>query len=557
MTDDTGAETPERPPTTAEIRRRSVIPTTGEPLVFPSGKVAQDPRRYNLADARADDDAEAGILPVAADVDSVAPSPEVDSPRLDEVAVSAADARRRSLPRWAWIAGPAAIVAIVVIAVVVANAQVPPATGPSPSPTPTTSSTAVPTPAPQALLFDDGIADDEYPTPAPSRGDRYPAALTMEDWVWDRVDSGWALSLVDASYQEEYETPAGVSVLYLVSPEGVSFELFGLPKSYSESPKIVSWHEDEKTARIVTSWGEAAALVDLTTGVVDPLSFSMRKGSSQSTHFVAASDANLELWVARGDDWSETRAFTWSPSAGWKRVMDQGDYYFDDYTLSVSPDGMQAMFRVHDNNASGYASSRSGKPYRPNVIFFDLSTNQDSFVRINYPSWAEYCYMRDWLDDSPRLGCWDDGESQETFLVEPSGKLVAVDGERSGIGAMWDLKEYTDPASGIVFKSEAGSHEVFEAWVPGPDGAVMVAEAGDQWPRSGVTLTRVVLVKPGLFRVETQQDGTYVIDTLNAQMSTLRDPVDPTYAGLYPGSLVYFGEATDPRAGYNDYGCGC
>src|SRR5690606_6919888 len=50
MTDD-GLGPAARPPDSGgQVRRRSVMPSHGEPMVFPNGKIAQDPTRYNIPD---------------------------------------------------------------------------------------------------------------------------------------------------------------------------------------------------------------------------------------------------------------------------------------------------------------------------------------------------------------------------------------------------------------------------------------------------------------------------------------------------------------------------
>ncbi len=121
-------------------------------------------------------------------------------------------------------------------------------------------------------VFDDGIASTDLPKFAPRRAPDYPAARRMADWVWDYVDDQWALVLFHDSVAE----PAAAGYFYLVSPEGVYFEVMRLPERYSRSVELRRWRERDASAVIVfdqdpgwynTDW--AGVVFDLRRGTTD------------------------------------------------------------------------------------------------------------------------------------------------------------------------------------------------------------------------------------------------------------------------------------------------
>lgn len=185
-------------------------------------------------------------------------------------------------------------------------------TSPSPSPTAT---------APAADVGLDGIAN--YPALAPSRGEGFPTAHVMEDWVWDHVGPGWSLESYSMAWDPYTEPSPEIpnAVVYLVSPDGATFELVTFDHPRSAGLKVVSWREDERKALV---WWEGngvdegdAAELDLQTGVLDPLDFTMPgKVHSMYEQPVAVSSDGTELWVAWRDGVGQ-RYYRWSFAEGW------------------------------------------------------------------------------------------------------------------------------------------------------------------------------------------------------------------------------------------------
>ncbi len=167
----------------------------------------------------------------------------------------------------------------------------------------------------------DGITD--YPALAPARGEGFPSAYVMEDWVWDHVGPGWSLATYSMEWNP-YAEPTPLipnAFIYLVSPDGATFELFGLDHKDSAGLRVVAWHEDERMAVV---WWEGddvdpgdAAWLDLSTGAIDPLDFTMpgKVHSTVETPIAIAADGT-ELWQASAPGVAE-RFYRWSHADGW------------------------------------------------------------------------------------------------------------------------------------------------------------------------------------------------------------------------------------------------
>ena len=176
-------------------------------------------------------------------------------------------------------------------------------------------------PDPAKPVGKDGIAD--YPMPAPSRGEGFPSAYVMEDWVWDYVGEGWSLESYSLRLDYLDETPPVLpaAVVYLVSPDDAAFELVVLAGEQSNGLRVASWREDARSAMV---WWESrgdvpsdAAVLDLTTGALDPLDFTMPGNvhSTSETPIAIAADGT-ELWNATAPGiyrWY----YRWSEADGW------------------------------------------------------------------------------------------------------------------------------------------------------------------------------------------------------------------------------------------------
>lgn len=173
-------------------------------------------------------------------------------------------------------------VAVVAAALVVADHAAP---GPRSSGTtsPGSTSPAGPSPAPPA-------ATDEMPAPAPTgppqlggvvtTDPRLPSAEPMTADVWAGVGSGWVL----ATYQERGPAGAagspGPQVVYLISPQGVRYELTRIPGD--ATVQVVAWTPGTSTAVALagpppgtTTSGTRSGLtwvrLDLGTGATTPI----------------------------------------------------------------------------------------------------------------------------------------------------------------------------------------------------------------------------------------------------------------------------------------------
>jgi len=186
---------------------------------------------------------------------------------------------------------------------------------------PSTSTSPSPSATPVADGGLDGIAD--YPALAPARGEGFPSAYVMEDWVWDHVGKGWSLESYSMRRDPYVEPTPEVpdAAIYLLSPDGAAFELVSLDHAQSNGLRVVSWREGERKAVV---WWESdgvidgdAAELDLETGVLDPLDFTM-PGKVHSTWEdpIAVSADGTELWWARALD-GTLRYYRWSQANGW------------------------------------------------------------------------------------------------------------------------------------------------------------------------------------------------------------------------------------------------
>ncbi|PKQ25439.1 MAG: hypothetical protein CVT64_09520 [Actinobacteria bacterium HGW-Actinobacteria-4] len=185
---------------------------------------------------------------------------------------------------------------------------------PSASPSPAPSAEPSPEPSPSVE------PSPSAPTPvaAPKRGDGFPAAFEVNDYVWGQVGPGW--DVASASHREDPyadpKPPLPNAVLYLVSPDAVHYEVQVLPLEFSAGFRVVSWHEQSRTVGAVWEGAEdAAAVIDLRTGFIDRIEFAWQGEKSINASFVTANARGDELWHAsfnRG-----TRYYRFSETDGW------------------------------------------------------------------------------------------------------------------------------------------------------------------------------------------------------------------------------------------------
>ena len=399
------------------------------------------------------------------------------------------------------------------------------AAAPSVSPTPTQLS---PSPSASAdpaapTLLDDGIAADEYPPAAPSAGPGYPEARIMKDWVWDHVGPTW--TLVSVSNFDQNARTAGPSVIYLASPEGVLFDLVHLYKPDSVI-QVVSWLTSDRKARIQVTplsydqAGTGGALVDLQTGSVQDMSFTMSSGQSAIENFGAASAAGGELWSAVDGNFTERRYERWTAAGGWKRVLTDGD--ISPWTALANHDGSVVAAEIYSTADSGFASARSGPPGAPVFMVYDVATGSQTLVRPSYGALADqWCNLAAVsAAGDPVVTCWYTDGQQTVWATAADGKpLAALSQEDLRTlqmpGALYGAVSAELPAQGIAVTSAANDAQVYEVSVDSGGSPVAVMKAGTDIPYGGLKQFYAARVAEGVTLVKANE-ACAIIDTENA-----------------------------------------
>jgi hypothetical protein len=377
-------------------------------------------------------------------------------------------------------------------------------------------------------LLDDGIAADKYPPAAPSAGAGYPAALVMNDSVWDHVGPTW--TLVSVSNYDVNAHTAGPSVIYLASPEGVLFDLVHVNKPGSVI-QVVSWLTSERKARIqVTPMandqpGTRGALVDLQTGAVQDMTFSMSTGESAIETFGAASAAGAELWSAVDPNYAERRYERWTAAGGWKQVLTDADA--SPWTVLASHDGSFAAAELYSTADSGFASERSGPPGQPVFVVSDVASGSETLVRPSYgPTSDRWCSLAAVSDaGDPLVACWR-GDSQETVWEtaadgKPLAELSKADLLTMQVpGALYGATTAELPAQGVTLVSAATDAQVYEVSVDSGGSRVAVLKAGSDIPYGGLSQFYAARVAEGVTLVRANE-ACAIIDTKNAHGVTL------------------------------------
>ena len=272
------------------------------------------------------------------------------------------------------------------------------------------SSVAVPNPKPTPSAKPSPIAIGDYPPLAPSRVPGFPAAYEMRDWVWNYVGAGWSLQSYSASagvYAGTSPAAKGAAI-YLVGPDGATFELQGLAPEYAQGLRVVSWQEGARTAHIVWDGDHEAGVpsggaeIDLTTGKLLPIVFATPWGVSSTVAPVAVSAAGNELWEA----WlgQHVRFYRYGAVDGWTVAtvndldgiddLGAGDRWDvaaseEGTSIAARPDGAIVLF---ERRTAGRAT---GAPTQ--IAVYDLGTA--AYAKADVPEkLAGDCAASAWLD---------------------------------------------------------------------------------------------------------------------------------------------------------------
>lgn len=307
----------------------------------------------------------------------------------------------------------------------------------SPSPSATPSATPSASPSPTATA-------PELPPAAQPRGTGYPAAYEMRDWVWDEVAEGWAIesySLLEDVFAEQPQA-LPLAALYLVDPAGTRYELQVLDAAHSGGLRVISWQPEAKTVHIMwygdgngtaEDHAPGAAILDLTTGALDPIVFTTPWGESEHVAPAAVSAAGNELWVATIDD--KTRYYRISAQNDWTvaSVHDlpglgqaAGGSGWYGPTLS----GWEALATRSDGAAAVFESqvwSVENASFLPPDAIAVYDVDSDTYTvspqQLNPSgSAAPWCHLMSWTGAADlAYECWGEGIETHTVHVEAVG----------------------------------------------------------------------------------------------------------------------------------------
>jgi hypothetical protein len=252
-------------------------------------------------------------------------------PEQAAVTVRAGIRRRRAVRTFASAGMAVALVGMLAVSSygVYSRYQVDPAivTTQSPTAVPTEAASSTPTPhvtvTPSAST-EPGNIITEYPPAAASRGAGFPDAYEMRDWVWDYVGEGWSLQSFAVSQPPYSDVTVEIlpAVIYLVSPDGASFELLTLALEHSDSLIVWSWQEGEHGAHIEwlqrDSDGQRSLYgeLNLDNGDISRIVFTTPWGATDTVSLLAASATGNELWRAYVGD--HLRYYRFDGSDGWE-----------------------------------------------------------------------------------------------------------------------------------------------------------------------------------------------------------------------------------------------
>lgn len=308
---------------------------------------------------------------------------------------------------------------------------------------PTVSEAAAPSTPPKAVI-------EDYPPVVASRGEGFPEAYEMRDWVWDFVGEGWTVQSYSVGEDLSVDKPAMVpdAVLYLVDPDGVAFELASLDPEYSVGMRVVSWQEDARTAHLAWDGANEAgsttgAQVDLETGTVSPLVFATPWGQSSTVAPLAVSASGNELWEA----WLGThqRFYRYAAADGWtvasvndleglsdRAAGERWDTAMpaDDARLVTRPDSEAVLFELRPWLDGPFVDA---KIYR-----LDTDTIVAARVFFTFPIQPDVtCAMVGWVGDSELTYECGGQEASFTYPAIPAMGEGASYGQAVASGSKW------------------------------------------------------------------------------------------------------------------------
>jgi len=522
--------------------RRSVIPPSQESVVLPSGRVARPAEEYLMADRSETSGDEGGV--------DEERGPDVGEPGWPVKAAGDDSGDEPQgpggVPRWVlWVA-------LGGVAAGILTAALAGGFGGGSTPGETTSPTASATPIVLGH-FDDGIADSDYPPPLAWRGEGYPEARVMEEWVWDRVDSDWAIVLF-AAESGASDTALPTPVAYLVSPEGVYFELSELPGRVADGATLVSWHEDERTARIVWDQGTRGGLLHLESGEVEDTSFGLTAGRTKDIQFLAANADGREIWSAWGLDGLETRFYSWTAEAAWEWILSsQEDLHVEWYVNPTSPDSSAVALQIYTIADSLVASERSLPPGVPNMVVYSLETGEDDRFIPAVPYTEPNCWFTGWIDTtSVGFSCWDDvADVQADFrvYVDGSGRVEEYDGSGPWYSHLIGNETVQHPTEPVVLLVDPDTAGVVGVRVLEDTEAVTVVDLDTHLGGFGHTISTFDEVAPGVFRLVTTDNVVIGIDVEAAVIGPIIVATTPSGVPLMGRSYAFFNEATPSGTG--------
>lgn len=527
---------PERP------ARRSVIPPSKESFVFPSGRVARPVEEYLVQDDQGSgEDGEEAEFGEGSDAEDGA------WPRSVKGDSSDGSGGFGGLPRWVPWVGLGGLVAGILAAALMGGFHSGPAPGSSASPT-----GSLPPVVPGS--FDDGIAEAEFPESAPWRGEGYPEALTVEDWVWDRAGPGWAIVLF-AEISNVDGAPLPVPVAYLVSPEGVYFELSELPGRVANGATVVSWHEDERTARIVWDHGTRGGLLHLETGEVEDTEFFVAGSWTNDVQFLAANAADQEMWSAWGLDDPETGFRMWDPESGeWDPVLsDQDDLHVEWFVNPTSPDSSAVALQIFTLADSQLATERSLPPGVPNFVVYSLGTGEYRRFHPAVPYAEPDCWFTGWIDtESVGFSCWDDAAGIQIdfqVYIDGSGRVEENNGSGPWYTDLLGNETVQHPSEPIELVVDPSTATILGVRVLRETGTVTVVDLDAHLGGSGHLISTFDEISPGVFRLVTTDNIVIGIDIEAAAIGPTILAATPSGIPLMGRSYVFYGEATPSGAG--------
>lgn len=343
-------------------------------------------------------------------------------------------------------------------------------------------------------------------------------------------------------------------MVYLVSPEGVYFELSELPARVSDGAALVSWHEDERTARIVWNHGTEGGLLHLETGEVEDTSFQMSNERTKDVQFLASDTAGKEIWTAWSVDLLETRFFAWTPDEGWERILaGQDDLYIEWFTTPTSADGSAVAFQIFTEADSLFSGKRSLPPGVPNLVVYSLDSGESHRYVPDLPPGDSDCWFIGWIDlISVEYSCWNDEESVQNayrILVDGSNVVLPYKAETPWFADLLGRETVRDPDAPIELTADPENGTLQSVRVLRDDDAVTVIDAATHLGSTGTNILSFEEIESGVYRMVTRDRIVIGIDTATATIGPTIVAATSDGSPLMERSYSFFGEPTAPDIG--------